>query len=128
MKRVLISLICLILVVSLLPIGIVSNAASDSFTISITADNTVYHRGDNITYTVKIKQTGTLTAFGFNLDVPSSLTYVSYSQNNNASSELGFTGQGEGAGISVIKVVGEHNIIVLLDLVLMHILELMKYH
>ena len=106
MKKVLISLLCLILVVSLLPIGITSNAASDSFTISITADNTVYHRGDNITYTVKIKQTGTLTAFGFNLDVPSSLTYVSNSPNGSASSTLGFTGQGEGAGISVNTVGG----------------------
>ena len=80
MKKVLISWLCIILVVSLLPISIVSNAASETFTISIKADNSVYHRGDTITYTVKIKQTGTLTAYGFNLDVPSSLTYVTSHQ------------------------------------------------
>ena len=106
MKKVLISWLCIILVVSLLPISIVSNAASETFTISIKADNSVYHRGDTITYTVKIKQTGTLTAYGFNLDVPSSLTYVSNTPNNNASSTLGYTGQGEGAGISVNTVGG----------------------
>ena len=34
MKKVLISLLCIILVVSLLPMGIISNAASDSLTFS----------------------------------------------------------------------------------------------
>lgn len=105
-KKIITTFLCIILIFSLFPIGIISNAASDDFTISITADNTVYNRGDTITYTVKIKQTGTLTAYGFNLNVPDSLTYIGNTTNSGARSKLGFTGQGEDSGISVQEVNG----------------------
>lgn len=103
-KKIIATFLCIILIVTLFPIGIISNAVSDDFTISITANNSTYHRGDTITYTIKIKQTGTLTAYGFNLNVPSSLTYIENTENSSATATLGFTGQGEGAGISVQKV------------------------
>ena len=105
-KKIIATLLCLILIVGLFPIGIVNAASNDDFTISIVADNSVYHRGETITYTVKIKQTGTLTAYGFNLSVPNTLTYIENTPNANVNSTLGFVGQGEGAGISVQDISG----------------------
>lgn len=89
-KKIIAIILCMILVVSLFPIGIISNATGDDFTISIIADKAVYHRGDTITYTVKIKQTGTLASYAFKLDVPNGLTYLDSTPSSSASKELGF--------------------------------------
>lgn len=102
-KKIIAIFLCIILIVGLFPIGIISNAVSDDFTVSIIADKPKYEKGDIITYTLKIKQTGTLTAFGFNLNVPDGLTYVNNIPNNEANNILGFNGQMEGFSISVQK-------------------------
>lgn len=45
-------------------------------TITIHANKTNANPGDEITYTISMQQTDTMTAFGFNIVVPSGLSYV----------------------------------------------------
>ena len=65
-------------------------AAAETAAVTITADKATAKAGDTITYTVKIKQTGTMAGFEMALVIPDGLTFISGEVDANAKTKLDF--------------------------------------
>ena len=87
-KRILSILLCLMLVVALLVMAVPVNAASDSATVSITADKTNAKPGDEITFTVVLGPVEKLCSFDFKIDVPDGLTLGTVTTDSGARAAL----------------------------------------
>lgn len=101
-KRILSILLCFTLVLSLLVSAVPAFAVNpvSTCTFTVEADKTTAHRGDTITFTVYMQQTGKQNTLEFTVVPPEGLTYVANSGTaaEGISETLGWTLAAEGAG------------------------------
>lgn len=100
-KRITSILLCFVMMFSMLATAVPALAASPSTcTFTVEADKSEAHRGDIITFTVYMQQTGMQNTLEFTVEPPEGLIYVANSgiAADNISATLNWTGAAEGAG------------------------------
>lgn len=100
-KRITSILLCFVMMFSMLATAVPALAASPSTcTFTVEADKSEAHRGDTITFTVYMQQTGKQNTLEFTVVPPEGLTYVANSGTaaEGISETLGWTLAAEGAG------------------------------
>ena len=100
-KRITSILLCFVMMFSMLATAVPALAApASTCTFTVEADKSEAHRGDTITFTVYMQQTGKQNTLEFTVVPPEGLTYVANSgiAADNISATLNWTGALEGAG------------------------------
>ncbi len=100
-KRITSILLCFVMMFSMLATAVPALAApASTCTFTVEADKSEAHRGDIITFTVYMQQTGMQNTLEFTVEPPEGLTYVANSgiAADNISATLNWTGAAEGAG------------------------------
>ena len=100
-KRITSILLCFVMMFSMLATAVPALAApASTCTFTVEADKSEAHRGDTITFTVYMQQTGKQNTLEFTVVPPEGLTYVANSGTaaEGISETLGWTLAAEGAG------------------------------